>query len=58
MMNMLFFFPKENARTNISNTNDNYTNFSKEHMNISEGKNQVNRITLVKMFICALDYLL
>lgn len=24
---MLFFFPKENARNNISNTNNNYTNF-------------------------------
>lgn len=59
MMNMLlFFFPKENAGNNISNTNDNYTNFNKEHINISEGKNQVNRITLVNMFICALDYLL
>lgn len=55
---LLFFFPKENARNNISNTNNNYTNFNKEHINISEGKNQVNRITLVNMFICALDYLL
>lgn len=25
---------------------------------VLEGKNQVNRITLVNMFICALDYLL
>jgi len=56
---LFFFFLKQNARNNISNIN-NCTNFKIPQIAImvSEGKNQVNRITLVNMFICALDYLL